>query len=511
MCTGSLFRTRRALFHKNRNVGNTPNALLNWETELQDNVCRPITECKPGEEYEVSAFVPDANTAGVDKDRVCARYTQCDPNTQYLLRRGDGFNDNICAAKTLCVFAPFPQFEAIPAVDSPDFSTNGTDAVCSNYTRCAPGFYTNFSGDDTNDAQCAPCPPGTSGAGDGAACVQCAFGHFNPYYGQAECQRCKLCDSNHINNNSAIAGYDVCPTGQTCVMGYHRRCNSTADGECALCPTETWDLNPRTGLCTPCAEGHTYVPESDRGGLTELERCIPCRENFYCPSPTTHRMCQGIRIFQRASDPPDSYHIVPSSPPGSTFASECNCSGVGGFTGTGDGLVGCKACPDGTYAPVNGDGTCRSCPIGKYAARSVHTDLFKCPTGGSPRIVWNLSDPWPILPSTTDCDVVVGAVDCQPCPTGFPQTRQVGAASVSECTQCRKGEYWDSGGGGGCRTCIPECTGPELYEVVPCTDTGNRVCAFCRWDECGPHEYAVPCPGAWDSFLIYQSETDIYW
>jgi len=44
-------------------------------------------------------------------------------------------------------------YEKFPATHSPDFSTNGTDAVCANYTRCEPGYYQNFTGDYRDDVQ----------------------------------------------------------------------------------------------------------------------------------------------------------------------------------------------------------------------------------------------------------------------------------------------------------------------------------------------------------------------
>lgn len=97
------------------------------------------------------------------QDAVCKPYTQCDSRYTYVLRKGNTYHDTLCAPRTFCTAGSSrSMYEKQPAVDSTDFSVNGTDAVCAPYSTCPDGTFMSFIGDDTHDVQCTLCPPGES-------------------------------------------------------------------------------------------------------------------------------------------------------------------------------------------------------------------------------------------------------------------------------------------------------------------------------------------------------------
>lgn len=118
------------------------------KTRDRDNIWVDCTTCKD-DEYQVcsAAFFfstvffthhqkKQVSQCTQTSDAVCKRYTSCDSRYEYVLRKGNDFNDNLCAPKTSCTASSGrSMFEKAPAVDSVQFTVNGTDAVCQAYSK----------------------------------------------------------------------------------------------------------------------------------------------------------------------------------------------------------------------------------------------------------------------------------------------------------------------------------------------------------------------------------------
>lgn len=233
--------------------------------------------CKEGLEYEVIPFTQSS-------DRVCKPYTQCS-GLEYVLRMGDSKHDNLCAVRTDCSLSQNLYYERIPSVDSTDPDVNGTDSVCSMYTRCPVGQYANFTGDRTHDRQCSKCSPGSYGP-DGQHCLPCPPNTYAPYFGMEECLGCNECkEPNGL----------VCPLGEDCSMAFKSLCGPVDPGVCMQCPTRSWMLDPSSRLCTACAPGFFY----DTASFPEPS-CVQCPRNSYCPSRDRMEVCQGLMVFSRS-------------------------------------------------------------------------------------------------------------------------------------------------------------------------------------------------------------------
>lgn len=458
------------------------------------------------------------------QDRTCAPYTQCireGLGIQYLQRKGDATHDNVCATITDCSIPvastvsfnnrisgqplrEIPsQFQLHPAVDSTDFSINGTDAVCANFTECKPGEYANFTGNATHDVECAPCPIGTYGV-DGFQCRLCRAGEFTDRPGSTNCTACKDCG---VNGSGTAISSEAIPCsvnvpngnspGDCSADGYQRLCSAAQDAVCMQCP-HTWKKDPLNGLCEKCATGYHL---NQTTGI-----CEPCQPHFYCPSNTVYEICQDLKIFERNAM---NYRIVPSMyAGGAAFPSQCSCADAGGFEGGADGL-GCRPCKNGWAAPEGQSFSgCHLCPEGKYAARETVQDLYRCPVSGvSPVIRYYQNDtvnPWPplgsLLPGDPGCNVVVGATECKSCADpSRPHTKQNGSWYVENCTKCPSEHFFDVGSNT-CKKCSAPCSGanaiaPNLFETRECTDDHDRFCSFCDGTTCQPGEYYSGCPG----------------
>lgn len=281
-------------------------------------------------------------------DRVCRAYTQCKARVEYLQRKGNETNDNVCAAKTECFDLLPERYESYPPTNSMDISSNGTDAVCSEYSECGPGQRTTFSGNRTHDVQCAACPAGKYSA-DGALCHACTVGTFAPHEGMSACLQCNDCTT--VQNQG-------CPIGESCTPGFASLCELDRDSVCMMCPDQSWSMNPTSRVCSRCARGYHDDPGTG---------CRPCTENFFCPSKDLFLPCQDIRVFQRQAGDP-AHSIVPSSAAGKIFSSDCQCNRDGGFEGSADGLIGCTPCRDGWFSRA-GDKSCSMCEEGKFSVR----------------------------------------------------------------------------------------------------------------------------------------------
>lgn len=332
----------------------------------QDNVCAVPRQCVAGREYLLAEHRPASASNGyVGSDTLCAPYTPCDPRSEYLAVRGNATHDNRCEPVDDCTLPLDARYEASPPVDAAEAPNSvGRNAVCRNYTRCAPGSYPNASGTRTSDRGCAPCPPGSHGVADGERCEPCVAGEtYAPLAGATACLACSACGDNATGIGTS---WPNCSGAESCPIAYRSLCTLAADATCMRCPQPGWRLSGETRLCEPCQLG--FLNDS-RG------ECVACPADHYCPGPSTQRPCQGLRAFEA---PPGVAHSVPRSPPGSVFASDCSCASTGGgFEGRADGLVGCTPCEDGHFYPpseawINASAPeprCMACPAGTHAAR----------------------------------------------------------------------------------------------------------------------------------------------
>lgn len=212
------------------------------------------------------------------------------------------------------------------------------------------------------------------------------------------------------------------------------------------CP-DGYLLSKQTGQCTPCAPGF----------LLNGDRCDRCPENHYCPSRDQSNVCEGLKSFKRQGETEWQYN--PTSPPGSVYVTDCNCTASGGFLPT---SIGCSACPSGTFA-ATGQTMCTECPVGQFSFQERLSNFY---------VNCSLFD---------NCEFDAGARQCTKCAdvdANRPNTRSTGSKAQSECTRCPHEHYWDDAQSQ-CRPCTLPCKGPEEYQVTECTDTTNRACNVC--------------------------------
>ena len=488
-------------------------------TRDRDNVWAECTVCKMDEEYQASGCQPEA-------DAVCRPVTQCDPRYQYVKRRANFQNDNVCELKTMCnAFTERGMYEKFPAVDSPNFYQNGTDAVCANYSLCPSGHYRSFPGNDTHDVSCSRCPPGTYRNAtldpDRQSCTECPVGTYASAAGSASCTPCTNCllpDSPILDPSLQQCPFS--PAWKHCVRAARAPCTATSDAECMVCPALSFEggFAIRDGsVCHACRDGYFYNESEPVLG----RRCIPCPAGFYCPSRESIVECEGLQVFASSSSPQQRF-VVPTSEPASASSAACNCSVAGGgfepAPGS-QGLFGCQPCEDGHYRTPSMP-ACEPCPAGTYAAqRRGLNDYRLCLFASAPATSSSLgllvaTHGWPYVHSTVMTDAAcqgvpgsgagtatAGATSCTACPPDRPHTWGVGSTSVADCRRCPPGQFF-SEAHGGCRQCSEECKPPYMYESSPCTETSDRTCSFCDFQSCNRlTEYVDAgrgCPGAID-------------
>lgn len=450
---------------------------------VHDLKCRDISPpCNSRTQYELRP--PSKN-----ENRVCVFKTVCNQKTHYTHQNATSTSDAICLPRKVCDYgrqvvmstgnfshdrecANILDCRALGTgtylKDPPRNATANLEGFvgrCAAYSTCTPGEHISALGTPLSDVECKPCPAGFRGP-DGLQCISCLPGEeYSLYEKQAECQACTVCvgDPEELNIPDELR----CPSGETCTVAYASRCTTTRNSVCVECAS-TWKLDPGTGVCTPCKAGHHWTGSS----------CVRCPENMFCEDKTSFAPCPQMIAVPGTGGVPE---FVPSSPQASFSDQQCSCSLRGGFEGSGSSLGGCVACADGHFRPPaaldQASGGCAPCPVGTWAARTRATDLY---ADGTVTLVG--PDGANIPSPRNTVSVLVGASECTQCPVGMT-TRKTGASSVDDCTKCGEGEFHHQGLGG-CQNCSRECDSPDEYEVSPCSDLADRVCAPCNRD-CG--------------------------
>ena len=259
-------------------------------------------------------------------------------------------------------------------------------------TQCSSGMY--FNGE-----ACAPCPAGTyaSGLAYRTKCDMCPARTYQPDEGRSICLDCGLDEFTETKPGatrctclpgSKIKGdlCELCPPGDfsttidarnctSCRQGYYPTDNATDnDGSgvtfgaraCVPCPRDTYSVEPKTALCTPCPLQRTSDPGStvcgdcvERTYLDpETQQCEECLARAQCHAGSTLATLDIESGFWRSD--PQSKEIF-----------ECpavsSCTGGIGNTGRedlicSDNFVGrlCSLCDVGYYRST-GSGECRRC------------------------------------------------------------------------------------------------------------------------------------------------------
>lgn len=238
---GYLVKSQVCRDYTQCNVVNQYQIVDGTATEDRDNVCATITTCDSATEYELA---PPQLLVIPHTDRVCKPKTICDSISHFLLRKGDSTHDNVCAPKTDCRSSSGgTQYEVYPAVDSVDFHTNGTDAICRTYTKCLAGFYANYTGTRNSDVVCAKCSPGSYSTDETSGpCKKCPFGTYQDKQGATTCLQCNPCTS---PDNVTDAGLQ-CPTSPYPVWGGAQVLHAENCTTGIFAPTSTPCKNLRT-------------------------------------------------------------------------------------------------------------------------------------------------------------------------------------------------------------------------------------------------------------------------
>ena len=406
--------------------------LLNGRvSEAEDNVCSQATEPCSVDEYE-------AQTLGASMDRVCRPLTVC-TDGQFVVRNATVSTDRQCMNRTQCLMSSqYISNEASPY----------TDNKCVDLTICASHKGETLAPTEYSDRKCDFCPVGFQADNTARTCRPCTSAEYST--------------QNSITIDGMSVTIWVCNPRTKC-NAYLSLGTPTSDAKCAagnVCPV-SWRFDENTKLCSQCASGYYAVDEST---------CDLCPANHYCPPYMLSAVpCSNVTEFTYTVRGESVTFTLPSSPVGSTMATQCSCSGHG-FDGFSETLLGCQQCQLGFYSNASSGG-CKVCPDGHYATRTDIKDT-----------VTNIVTPI--------------SMGCAPCPVETPFTHST-AASVGDCRAygvCPSGSFWKTSVSG-CATCSicsddervkTECSGDRDTECVPCNAEGVNVV-------CDPGSYAARC------------------
>lgn len=261
-------------------------------------------------------------------------------------------------------------------------SANCVNTVGSFYCECNKGY--SGSNDGIN---CTACSPGSYKDTFGnASCVHCPVDTYSPQTASGDAANCVACPSNTVSYNGSSALLDcVCKKGWTgpdgsesctaCALGKYKE--ERGNGTCSSCPSNNY-LN-FTGSydaddCVAC-DPNAASPEAS-GSATDCkcnmgwegmdgEACVACAAGKYKDTVgnATCTDCDAGTYSEadRATSPTTclACHANSYSGIGTDLKTGCTCNA--GYTGH-NGVV-CRACPMGTYKPVQGPDACTECPI----------------------------------------------------------------------------------------------------------------------------------------------------
>lgn len=333
----------------------------------------------------------------------------------------------------------------------------------------------------TQQADQAPCAPGSYSTPLNSDCVPCPAGTFQSSRGALTPSACKPCSAGTFSS-SGSASCEPCSSGTNSSIG---------SSECASCPAGS--VPTSTGDCTPCTDGYAAANSAE---------CTPCRDGFSAPPGSTARSaCRrtalvcGLHRF-------DAGGVCRDCPIG-TFSDVNNASrsctpcpsGTAGHMAPGMDFVTlvpvCTPCESGFEAVSTGNTICRriggTCPDG--FEETTTGDCIRCPVDTS------------LLPRQQQCAVCSAGFGarpgptsvCQPCreiiqqevytsacfqefPNAVPAVSgQCPPGSFVErpgnvCSMCPKGTFSDSANARECTPCAEGSVQPEM---------GGTECVMC--------------------------------
>lgn len=313
---------------------------------------------------------------------------------------------------------------------------DGRDGLC---TECAPGFFTQTTG----ESFCTSASLGTFVASAGATTAESCDASLGQYQDEHHATDCKSC-----------------PVGTTAVFD--------ASG-CETCPAGKY--GPDGLVCTDCSPGQYKLSST-------------CTESD-CPSSSP---CENAPPGTFVEDA--AWGTDPLPCPAGTYTEtegQTACIACGAGTRPTVDSNSCDNCPVGTYST---DGTaCELCPVGRYSDKTDGTSTTntcqQCadgeePTGGAPATCVETAVDTSVAQDTAACSQVVGSeldtpAVCEAVMTEADTT--VAACSytpaitigLTACTQCQIGQL--STGGRQCEACpsgqISTSAGQATCETCP--------------------------------------------
>jgi hypothetical protein len=238
--------------------------------------------------------------------------------------------------------------------------TGGERTLC---VKCPPNTYSTKI-DQVDQSTCMDVPINSQSA-EGSALFSCNAGFST----SPSMLSCKPCVANTYKATISTDMCTACPNGTTsiegsndlsdcvCKAGYGVSLNDGVNGQCSLCPRNTYSSNTGTEPCLICPAGTGTASKSTQlidckcekgySGTADGVECIPCVVGQYKTN---------TGIGQCLTCPHGT-----SSAPGSDGLHNCKCEK--GYSGTSDGYQ-CSACGTGTYKENTGTGGCSTCDAG---------------------------------------------------------------------------------------------------------------------------------------------------
>ena len=268
--------------------------------------------------------------------------------------------------------------------------------------------------------RCVPCPAGKYSQDDGMACQTCAtLGYSNAYAGSTGCIECgsrALATGDSSSCPGCFVACAGCPAQQWvpkgssicqgCPLGwvlrsvYSKECSpcaagsyASAQGQCLLCPSNTFKASEGAGACVPCSPGFQSV--------ANRTACVPCTDLNYTLTPYAiyqpgvpgcAAMCNRQLSYPQGTNPYVPEGCIPCTAlviPNGMYPSHDDCSlllhcinvpasnstALLQYTGRGNALGVCPwECKPGWYLLVD---TCYSCKAKGFNS-SIHVYTSGC-------------------------------------------------------------------------------------------------------------------------------------
>ena len=378
-----------------------------------------------------------------------------------------------------------------------------------------------------------------------AACKSCEKGKYNDKLGRTS--DCKVCQGGKYTSDSGTELCFDCDAGQFNIddeaPGAHKACNACPSGQisapgttfCYSCPVGTYNTSNVTEPCRNCPAG--FKSETIGSGQNVLLTCTACDHGEYqseagqpfclpCipgkynnqENQTECKSC-GVNEFTNITKETSCRRcdIGKKSLAGSTACQACSAGEAGTpcipcfagkfRAGSDKDTTRCKACSEGEYQPLGGQGSCLPCIPGKYNDEKNQTKCKLCSINEFTNKTKETS--------CHRCGVGEksnpGSARCTKCDGG-----EAGTGKNDACESCQAGQYRSSSmDSKSCRACPTGWSSPEAstkcqqnapgWSASKC-DLDSGICKetkACPPGTKGNEERTAcdPCPAGQTSFL----------